>query len=206
MPSNALDANGLLAHGDPLRRSGALPRAQAPLPAAVQSSALSGPRPIRSRSAGPRSCVRAPTWRSSPRARSSIDRCSPRNRPNTRARAWQRDLRSNHSVRLGDDCRVHAKDQPCRHRTRRSVDLRIRGRNRRPDVGRAVRAPGRSNQTRSSARLPRWCTPRCSKSASCREHPTCSTRSAPLSGTESPNGAQRPRRTRGCLLDALDLA
>ena len=52
------------AHGDPLRRPRALPRAQAPLPADAQQGRLSRARTTWFRSARPRSCRRARTSRS----------------------------------------------------------------------------------------------------------------------------------------------
>ena len=69
-PSNAVDAAGLLRTVDPLRRPGAVPRAQAPLPADLQQGRVSGQRlhdPVRPREPAPR---RRPTCSSSRGARS----------------------------------------------------------------------------------------------------------------------------------------
>ena len=63
MPSNALDADRSAAHGDPLRRSGAVPRAQAPLSRDLWPRRVSRARLRHSLRQGQRSCGRAKTSR-----------------------------------------------------------------------------------------------------------------------------------------------
>ncbi len=68
------------AHRHPLRGPGAVPRAQAPLPADLQQGGVPGPGLSRSRLADRRSAATAPTWWSSPGAPWCSARCSPRSR------------------------------------------------------------------------------------------------------------------------------
>ena len=101
-PSNADRRRRPAAHVDPLRRSGAVPRAQAPLPPDLQQGRVPGPRlhdPVRQ---GRARAARAPTSSSSPGARSCSDRCSPRSRRRRTASAPRSfDLRTIIAVRLG---------------------------------------------------------------------------------------------------------
>ena len=64
IPSNARGRERPAAHGDPLRRPGALPRAQAPLPPDLQQGPAIPAPTTRSRSARPRACARGATSRS----------------------------------------------------------------------------------------------------------------------------------------------
>ena len=75
------------ADGDPLRRPGALPRAQAPLPPDLQQGRVPGRRTTWSRSARPPCAATAPTSSCSPGARSCSGRCSRRSRPRRTASA-----------------------------------------------------------------------------------------------------------------------
>ena len=68
-PSTALDANGLAPHRDPLRGSGAVPGAQAPLPPDLQQGAEPRSELHDSASARRRWCGRGPISPSSPTAR-----------------------------------------------------------------------------------------------------------------------------------------
>ena len=79
-PSNAVDAAGLLRTVDPLRRPGAVPRAQAPLPPDLQQGRVPRQRlhdPVRQ---GQRCGAKATTCWSSRGARSCSGRCWPRSR------------------------------------------------------------------------------------------------------------------------------
>ena len=82
------------------------------------------------------------------------------------------------AVRLGDDCGLHPAHQPRGRRARGSADLRLRRRDRRAHLRRAVRVPRRAGEARRGARHARWPTRRCSKRPSCRDPPTCSRPSA----------------------------
>ena len=86
-PSNAAGRRRPAAHGDPLRRSGALPRAQAPLPPDLQQGRVSGRRLHDSVRQGRRRAAKATTSWSSRGARSCSARCSRRSRPRRTASA-----------------------------------------------------------------------------------------------------------------------
>ena len=87
LPVERAGRRGPAAHGHPLRRPRALPRAQAPVPPDLQQGRVPGHGlhdPVRQ---GGRRGATARTSSSSPRARSCSDRCSPRSRPRRTASA-----------------------------------------------------------------------------------------------------------------------
>ena len=86
-PVERAGRRGPAAHGDPLRRPGALPRAQAPVPPDLQQGRVPGHGlhdPVRQ---GGRRGATARTSSSSPGARSCSARCWPRSRPRRTASA-----------------------------------------------------------------------------------------------------------------------
>ena len=153
-PSNAVDAAGLAAHVDPLRRPGDVPRAQAPVPPDLQQGRVPGRRLHDSVRQG-----RAPPRRHGHRrphvgrARAAID-----SRGAAGRKGWhqRRRVRSahHHSVRLGRHRGAREEDQPRDHRARGSADVRFRRRDRRAHRRRAVRASRCAGQARRGDGLP----------------------------------------------------
>ena len=87
LPVQRAGRRGPAADVDPLRRPGALPRAQAPVPPDVQQGRVPGHGLHDSvRQGGRRGATARTSW-SSPTARSCSDRCSPRSRPRRTASA-----------------------------------------------------------------------------------------------------------------------
>ena len=98
---------GPAAHGHPLRRPGALPRAQASLPADLQQGRIPRTGLHAAVRHGQPCGARAPTWSSSPGARWCSARSSPRSRPRRRAsRAAVHGPAHDRPVRLGRQWRM----------------------------------------------------------------------------------------------------
>ena len=163
------------ADGHPLRRSGAVPGAQAPLPADLQQGRVSrqglhgavrqGGRAARRRRRAGRHLGRA----------SFSGRSSPRIRP--RSSGVQVDgARSahDHALRLGGHRVARQARQPGRRRARGSADLRLRCGNRRAHRRRTVRAPRRAGAAGRRARHARRLLSRASKRRSFRRRRTFS--------------------------------
>ena len=148
-------------HRHPLRRSGDVPRAQAPLPADLQQGRVPGRRfhdPVRQGRAAP---PRAPTSSCSRGARWCSARCWPPSRRRRTASAPAVfDLRTIMPVRLGRHRRAGEADQPRGHRARGRAHLRLRRRDRGAHLGRAVRAARRADQARGGDGLPGRLLPR----------------------------------------------
>ena len=172
-PSNARRRRRPAADRDPLRRPGAVPRAQAPVPADLQQGRVSRQGlhdPVRQGEPAPRRrptcCV--VTWGA------LVQRSLLAAQQAEKDRHQRRGARPAHdrAVRLGGDRRARQAHQPRRHRPRGSGDVRLRRRDRRADRRRAVRAPRRAGQARRRARHARSPTTPTSKKPSCRSRPT----------------------------------
>ena len=153
MPSNALDACGLLAHRDSRRRPGAVPGAQTPLSRAVQPLAASGTGlhdPVRK---GERGEERAQSdHRHLRRAGAKIAASRDADRAALRRPHYRSD-RSSYALalRLERDSRIGGEDQPRHDRARGLLVVGLRRR----DRGSRMRASCSNISTRRWAESPR---------------------------------------------------